>query len=94
MKKKYIQQNNSLLIGNKQNKQSTEMNSFNKLSNAILIKETENYNNKASKNSIEINNNINIINNNLIYKIKYILDISKIGLSGEDKKVHKDNIFI
>ena len=89
---------NSLLIENKQNNQNTQMNSYNILSNITLITGTDNYINNVSQNIIEDNNNnLNINNNNSIFKgkkISCIHDISKTGLSGEDKKVNQDRYFI
>ena len=88
-------QNNNNLLKNAQNNVFTQFNSHNLLSSTTLITGTDNYNNNQSQNIIENNNNINIINNFFKgKKIRCIHDISKTGLSGEEKKVNQDRYFI
>ena len=91
-------QNNNILIKNVQNYQNTQMNSNNIISYTTLITGTDNLNNNNSQNINDINN----INNNINHskeifkgkKIRCIHDISKTGLSGEEKKVNQDRYFI
>ena len=91
-------QNNNILIKNVQNNQNTQMNSNNIISYTTLITGTDNLNNNNSQNINDINN----INNNINHskeifkgkKIRCIHDISKTGLSGEEKKVNQDRYFI
>ena len=86
-----------MTIENRQKDQNTQMNSYNLLSNSTLIAGTDNYINIPNQNLLEVNNNLNINNHNTLFKgkkIRCIHDISKTGLSGEDKKVNQDRYFI
>ena len=85
--------NNIVLIRNPPSQnQNTQMNSQNVLSCTTLLTGTDIPNNNTSHNNIIDNNNaISIFKGK---KIKCIHDISKTGLSGEDKKVNQDRCFI
>ena len=84
--------NNISSIRNMPN-QNTQMNSKNLLSYTTLLTGTDIPNNNNSQNNIiEKNNNANSIFKGK--KIKCIHDISKTGLSGEEKKVNQDRLFI
>ena len=89
--------NSSLYIQNKQSNQNNQINSYNMLSNTTLVTGTDNQINSASQNIIDVNNNSININKYISSKgkkIRCIHDISKTGLSGEDKKVNQDRYFI
>ena len=90
--------NSEKIIPNLKDKQINQINNYNILSSTTLMTGTDKQNN-ISRNIInELNtyhNNSNI--NNSIFKgkkIRCIHDISKTGLSGEDKKVNQDRYFI
>ena len=90
-------QNNTYFLKITQNGANinAQVNSHNVLSSTTLIG-TDNYNNTQSQNIIE-KNNLNSNNSNTIFKgkkIRCIHDISKTGLSGEEKKVNQDRYFI
>ncbi len=89
--------NYSLCINNKQSNQNNQINSYNMLSNTTLVTGTDNLINNASQNIIDVNNNSININKYISSKgkkIRCMHDISKTGLSGEDKKVNQDRYFI
>ena len=89
--------NNNLFIKNIQNNENTQLNSYNILSNTTLITGIDNYNNNTSQNITENINHYNNNNSRIIFKgkkIRCIHDISKTGLSGEEKKVNQDRYFI
>ncbi len=75
------------------NRQNNLKNSYNILSYTSLNTGIDNPINNTSQNILEINNSYS----NTFYKgkkIRSIHDISKTGLSGEDKKVNQDRYFI
>ena len=76
-----------------QNRQNNLINSYNILSYTSLNTGTDNPINNTSQNILEI---INIYSNTFYKgkKIRCIHDISKTGLSGEEKKVNQDRYFI
>jgi serine/threonine protein phosphatase PrpC len=80
--------NYTLFKQNSQNNQNNEINSYNLLSHTTLMTGTDNAVNNASQ---------ILIDSKPVFKgkkIRCIHDISKTGLSGEDKKVNQDRYFI
>ena len=100
-KKELLLNNNKPQINNNllkitPNNLYNQINSHNILSYTTLNTGTDNYNNNQSQNIIDYNN-LNRNNSNIIFKgkkIRCIHDISKTGLSGEEKKVNQDRYFI
>ena len=96
--KNHFSNNNNLFIKNIQSNENTRLNSYNILSNTTSVTGIDNYNNNNTTQNITENiNNFNNNNSKIIFKgkkIRCIHDISKTGLSGEEKKVNQDRYFI